>query len=407
MLNSVKGVTYRVADLERAKQWYRQVLGQEPRLDSPMAVVFAAGDCLLTLLPSGDEGGVAYWEVDDIEVAWRRLLEAGATPRGEIVRSLAGARIARVADPFGNVLGLRDSGAAKHRTLEDRPSESAANVALCRALATYEEREEIRGPDNLAELFLAADVRQSIAAPAPRAYVLKLLARYGSYEYFIARTAWLDSEVHGAIELNLPQIVFLGAGYDSRAYRFRGLIRDTRLFEMDSAVTQRRKRSCLEQAGIPVPGQLTFAPIDFTRQSLAEVLGAAGFVEGKKTLFVWEGVTYYQPAEAIDRTLDFVRRHSAAGSVVCFDYLADAPDMLERYGVKESLEAMRTVYRSEPVQFRIQEGAVERFLSERGFRLTEHLTTEEMERRFLTLRDGSLAGRMTACFRLARAEAAE
>ncbi len=407
MLNSVKGVTYRVADLERAKQWYRQVLGQEPRLDSPMAVMFAAGDCLLTLLPPGDEGGVAYWEVDDTEVAWRHLLEAGATPRGEIVRSLAGARIARVADPFGNVLGLRDSGAAKQSTLEDRPSESAANVALCRALATYEEREEIRGPDNLAEVFLATDVRQAIAAPAPRAYVLKQLARYGSYEYFIARTAWLDNEVRMALEDCLPQIVLLGAGYDSRAYRFRGLIRDTRLFELDSAVTQQRKRSRLEQAGIPIPAQLAFAPIDFTRQSVAEVLGAAGFDEGKKTLFVWEGVTYYLPAEAIDRTLAFVRRHSAAGSVVCFDYLADAPDMLERYGVRESLEAVRNMHRSEPVQFRIQEGAIERFLSERGFRLTEHLTTEEMEKRFLTLRDGSLAGRVTACFRLARAEAAE
>lgn len=407
MLNSVKGVTYRVADLERAKQWYRQALGQEPRHDSPLAVVFAAGDCMLTLLPSGDEGGVAYWEVDDIEVAWRRLLQAGATPRGEIIRSLAGGRIARVADPFGNILGLRDSGAAKQTTLEDRPSESAATVALCRALATYEEREEIRGPDILAEHFLAADVRQSIGAPAPRAYVLKLLAKSGSYEYFIARTAWLDSEVRSALDLNLPQIVFLGAGYDSRAYRFQGLIRDTRLFELDSAVTQRRKRSCIEQAGIPTPEQLTFAPIDFTKQSLSQALGAAGFDEGKKTLFVWEGVTYYLPAEAIDRTLGFVRRHTAAGSVVCFDYMADAPDMRERYGVRESLDAMRTMYRSEPVQFRIQEGAIESFLAERGFRLTEHLTTEEMEKRFLTLRDGSLAGRITACFRLARAEVAE
>lgn len=214
-------------------------------------------------------------------------------------------------------------------------------------------------------------------------------AKYGTYEYFIARTAYIDSVVRLALEDNLPQIVFLGAGYDSRPYRFRDMIRETRLVELDSALTQQRKRSCLERAGVTAPAQLTYAPIEFTKENLAGVLRTAGFEESKKTLFVWQGVTYYLPAEAIGRTLEFVRRH--------------APDMLERYRVKESLAAMRAVYQNEPAQFQIQESAIESFLQERGFSLAEHLRTQDMEQRFLTLRDGSLAGRVLACFRLVQA----
>ncbi len=309
---------------------------------------------MLTLMPAGDERVVSYWEVDDIDAAYKQLLDAGATPHSEIIRSMAGAKIASVVDPFGNVLGLRDSNVAKKKTLEELPSESAANVALCRALADYDEREEIRGADNLAELFLAPDLKATIAQPAPRTYLLKQFAKYGTYEYFIARTAYIDSVVRRGLEDNLPQIVFPGAGYDSRPYRFRDAIRETGLFELDRALTQQRKRSCLERAGVSAPPQLTYAPIEFTKESLADVLRAAGFDESEKTLFAWEGVTYYLPAEAIDRTLEFVRRHAPAGSVLCFDYLADLPDMLERCGVKESLAAMRAVYQNEPVQFRIQ-----------------------------------------------------
>lgn len=55
----------------------------------------------------------------------------------------------------------------------------------------------------------------------------------GSYEYFIARTAFFDAAVRRALDENVPQIVLLGAGYDSRAYRFADRIRDTRIFELD------------------------------------------------------------------------------------------------------------------------------------------------------------------------------
>ena len=154
----------------------------------------------------------------------------------------------------------------------------------------------------------------------------------------------------------------------------------------------------LEEAGITAPASLTFVTVNFTRDDLRDVLVGAGFDTSAETQWVWEGVCYYLSGIAVDQTLASIRACSPAGSVVCFDYLVDAPDMKTRYGVAESEAAMRETYRNEPVQFGIKEGTIESFLAERGYSLVEHLNTEEQERRFLRLRDGTPAGRALACF---------
>ncbi len=117
-------------------------------------------------------------------------------------------------------------------------------------------------------------------------------------------------------------------------------------------------------------------------------------------------MTYYLSPEAVDATFAFIRHNSPAGSTVCFDYMIQAPDMESRYGVKTVFAAWQKTYSSEHAQFGIEEGTIESFLLQRGFQLLENLTTEQIERRFLTLKDGSLAGRALALFNLAHASVA-
>ncbi|HXK09274.1 MAG TPA: SAM-dependent methyltransferase [Vicinamibacteria bacterium] len=408
MLQPPRMVSYQVGDLQKAKDWYTAMLGQGPAFDSPMACVFSVGECSLALLPSrerseGASGGVSFWTVDDIDGAYRRLVQAGAEPVTEITLLMLRSRIARLRDPFGNVIGLI-SASDRRTSVEDRPSESALTVAFCRALATRETREEIRGPDTLAELFVAVESRKSLGDPAARAWLIERFG--GTYEFFIARTAYGDGIFRQALQDRVPQIVLLGAGYDTRAYRFRDSIQATRVFELDALPTQQRKRQLLEGAGIAPPPQLVHVPVNFEKQSPGEALADAGFDRRQKTLFVWEGVTYYLSEEAIEATLAFVRDGSPRGSALCFDYMVKAPDMESRHGVKEVFEAWRRAYSSEEVRFGIDEGAIGAFLSERGFRLVENLAPEELERRFLRLNDGSLAGRVVALFNVALAEVA-
>src|ERR1035437_3798372 len=167
MLRSLKAVTCRVADRGKAKEWYRQFFDGEPALDSPLAVVFEAGDSLLTLVPGPPSGEtsdrlIAYWDVEDIHAAHQRLLDAGAKPYGEIMATPAGAKIARVVDPLGNMLGIMSAAGGVKTSLTDRPSQSALVVALCRALAARDEREEIRGPDYMADVFLPEDSKRPL-----------------------------------------------------------------------------------------------------------------------------------------------------------------------------------------------------------------------------------------------------
>ncbi|HVO70577.1 MAG TPA: SAM-dependent methyltransferase [Aggregatilineaceae bacterium] len=289
--------------------------------------------------------------------------------------------------------------------LETQPSASALNVARCRAIAANEPREEIRGPDYLAEIFLGDDARKSLKDPATHALILKKLAAVspGGYEYFIARTAYMDAVVERALRENTPQIVFWGAGYDTRSYRFAHLIRESRIFELDSRATQQHKRSLLEQARITIPGRLTFLAIDFTRDNLADVLFKAGYARDRQALFIWEGVTYYLPPQTVDAMLNFVRLNSSAGSIICFDYMLAVSDMADRFGAKQAREAMQAMYTAEPLQFDLKEEQVASFLAERGFQIVDHLATADMQERYLTLHDGSLAGRVLDLFGLVQA----
>ena len=107
----LRTVIYSVNDLERAKAWYASVLGQEPYFAEPFYVGFNVGGFELGLDPSeenrpGAGGTVAYWGVDEIEPAYKRLLELGARESNPIQDVGGGIRVATVLDPFGNVFGV-------------------------------------------------------------------------------------------------------------------------------------------------------------------------------------------------------------------------------------------------------------------------------------------------------------
>lgn len=103
-------VIYPVPDLDRAKTWYAKAFGKPPYFDQPFYVGFEIGGYELGLLPdgglAGSEGGVAYWRVDEINAAVARFTGAGAVIVSEAKDVGDGIKVATVADPFGNSIGL-------------------------------------------------------------------------------------------------------------------------------------------------------------------------------------------------------------------------------------------------------------------------------------------------------------
>jgi len=390
MLKSLKRLSYRVENLVEAQKWYTNMLGAEPVYAGHYAVVYRVGNCALSLIPGKtpslemQKGTEIYWDVDDTDEACKALEVLGAQPLSP-PRTILTLRFAQVIDPFGNIIGISSPDvSARQRSVENHPSESAMFVTYCRALGAKEDREEIRGPDTLAEHFLSDDLRKSVNDPTSRNWAIKQYATL--YGGMIARTRHIDNMFLTALEQGIPQIVFLGAGYDTRSYRFADRLGASRIFEVDIATTQRHKRSILETSRIVIPPQVSFVSVNFKTDSLFEKLAAAGYSDTKKTFFIWEGVTYYLTEEAIVTTLQFMQHRSGSGSSLFFDYIS---------------EKHQSVYASEPMIFWIASEALTSFLAKYGFDLREDLGATAIEQRYLTLSNGEIAERVLPYFRYA------
>ena len=290
-----------------------------------------------------------------------------------------------------------------NKGVEQRPSETALFAALRRAIANKEYRNEKFGPDYLAEYFLPAHFRFFLRFKKIRANTKDKLDGFlpGLNEYMIARTAYFDSHFVDALDNEIPQIVLLGAGYDSRAYRFAQLNRGTNIFELDAAPTQNRKKKCLKGARIDIPQQVKLVPINFNEESLKDVLEKAGYENREKTLFLWEGVSYYLNAESVDATLEFVSHSLHNESAIVFDYTISISEenMNDYYGVREFAQTMKEHHADEELMFSIEEGKTESFLEQRDLKMVDHLNNEEIERTFLVDDNGSLIGQITGHFR--------
>jgi len=219
-----------------------------------------------------------------------------------------------------------------------KPSRTAIAVAAARAIGSRNPDKATCNPDYLAEKLLTGhDVERvkgiaehdtfGMSWPDVVEYAKKQwggpIANHPGFLPFVGlnlRTRHLDAAVLAALEDRTEQIVILGAGLDSRAYRLTRSWNTGRVFEVDLPPTQEyKKRKVASAIGAP-PRNLSYVPIDFTKESLEEVLPLSGYRSGAKTLFIWEGVTMYLPKAAIQSTLAFVARHAGPGSSVIFDY---------------------------------------------------------------------------------------
>jgi methyltransferase (TIGR00027 family) len=368
MFTELKRVTYLVDDVPKAKEWYASLLGHPPVFDTPFAVIFRIGEQSLSLSKATD-GGVGsgrvevFWEVDDIDAVHAALIARGATAVSPITDVL-NVRVARVRDPFGNVIGLNAPALADAaRTVDRAPSATAMVTAFCRALAARNKR----GPDALAEVFLSEEWKKALVDEASRSFAVNTLMTPSLYGFIIARTAYIDALVADAG--SYAQVVLVGAGYDTRFHRFTDTLRHARVFELDIATTQRNKTESLERAGIATPSSLVYVPVDFKRQTVAEALDGAGYDASQRTLFVWEGVTYYLPEPVVDATLESVSARSGLGSRIVLDY------MTQRHKMMTS---------SEPFVFWIEPDAMAKKLAAAGMRVIEDLCAEELKGRYLT-----------------------
>ena len=202
----------------------------------------------------------------------------------------------------------------------------------------------------------------------------------------LCRAAYTENALKIAALTGAKQYVILGAGLDTFAFRETVFLSGRRVFEVDHPLTQADKKERIARAGWTVPDNLTFVPVDFTKDSLTERLSAAGFDSSVKSFFSWLGVTYYLSAEAIDMMLSALSGLCADGGTLVFDYpdehFFDAPEKRVQNTI------MMAKAGGEPMRSAFSCGSLEHLLQKHGFLTDELLTPDDIQKNIID-RDGA------------------
>jgi methyltransferase (TIGR00027 family) len=246
------------------------------------------------------------------------------------------------------------------------PSRTAEFVALNRALGTLAPR--VPGfADPIAYHFLPrhfqkrVDKRRAALAKDPMRSPYPFWQRgMGVFNQF--RTVILDRAITPP-----EQLVILGAGLDSRAWRL-DCLKDVVVFEVDHPTSQTSKRE--RSTVVPFRAkEVRFVAMDFERDRLAPLMERAGFDPGKRSFWLWEGVTMYLGPKEVSANLGAFAALSAPGSRIALTYLR-----------KKNGQVLRSLFLAllgEPVRSAFARTEIEDLAHSHGWRLVSDTNIED------------------------------
>lgn len=268
----------------------------------------------------------------------------------------------------------------------DRPSSTAQWTTFGRALELGRIEDDRIVTDIYAPAFLSGTSRRLLAPLVAAGPVVRLAERSelaGLAASGLCRHRFIDSHLLEALP-EIEQVMILGAGYDSRAYRFARSIGERPVFEVDLAPLSRRKASIVTaRADLFGHAAIRRVEIDFRTQSLADQLAGSGFVSGIPTFVAWEGVSMYLTRTAVSGTLDALAAICGPGSVLamdCWQHVGARSIYGRIRGVGE--RAIRLI--GEPIEFSIAASAVAELVGGAGFDVVDMATADAMTRRYAT-----------------------
>ncbi len=286
-------------------------------------------------------------------------------------------------------------------------SKTAIWVAAARAIGAREPDLRARNPDHLAEILLGDPSQLDLKHPVVDALRGTYAAAMQDFEVagmvraMTERARFIDEALERAIAAGATQVLVLGAGLDSHAYRFEKLLAHARVFEVDRPATLDFKRRRVEAALGGAPANLTYVPVDLEHEQLPAALARHGYDRSQRTFIIMEGVTMYVREEALRETFRYIGS-SVAGSSLVFDYatrvmvdglrnmnLASIPP-----AARPSIQRFMDLISDEPWLFGIPLDGERQFLAEAGMELREVLTigSKESAARYLTRVDGTTVG---------------
>jgi methyltransferase (TIGR00027 family) len=257
-------------------------------------------------------------------------------------------------------------------------------MALFRAIESVQPAAQRLFHDPFAAMFVGPSLERVVrwsAVPILAPLLRGLIDRFwpGARTSAVARTRLIDDWIAVSVKNGSQQLLVLGAGFDSRAWRLP-ILATLPVFEVDHAATAAEKGRRVAALGAETSRVIRVA-IDFDREGLPEVLSAAGFDPSVVTTVVWEGVTNYLTANAVASVLSWVGT-LATGSTLILTYIhRDVLDHPARFqGAQKILLAVASA--GEPWTFGIAPQALPACLESHGLRLLEDLGADDYRARY-------------------------
>lgn len=269
----------------------------------------------------------------------------------------------------------------KFKVNRKSPSKMAEDIAMHRFVESAKPGNECVCYDPYAIHFLDPDTLKLLKVLRDNPELAKSKVKEGEKLFpgltnsIIARVRYFDDFVEKSIDECIEQLVILGAGYDTRAYRIKGLKENVKVFEVDHPHTQSFKTQKLKEIFGSVPDHVVYVPVDFENEIFGKKLLDNKYNPSKKTLFIVEGLFMYILPKSVDETLSFIVENSLKGSIILFDYF-DESVVKGTCQLGKNLQDF-TGQRQEPLQFGLKEDKIGEFLKERGYSNIKNVTSDE------------------------------
>ena len=198
----------------------------------------------------------------------------------------------------------------------------------------------------------------------------------------VARVRFIDEYLLECIAEGLKQLVIIGAGFDTRAYRIEDVQGSVKVFEVYHPVTQQVKVEKIEEIFGALPDHVIYVPVVFDADPFEWKLTENGYNPKLKTLFIIEGLLMYVPLPAVDGLLSFVVSASGPGSSMVADCFTES--VIEGTCPLKEAQVLRQFVASEgaPLQFGIEEGKIEDFFKESGFQSVTNVTSDSCKEKY-------------------------
>ena len=201
----------------------------------------------------------------------------------------------------------------------------------------------------------------------------------GIITHYLVRKSWIEDATREAINRGTDQVVVIGAGYDTLAWRLRQELPRVGFFEMDHPATQAAKTRSL-----PASANLTCLPLNLATDSPVAVLTACpGFSMDRSTLIIAEGLFMYFPETQVASLLSELTRLTRRKTEIlftCMELPASGPVAFPSAHGAVGWWMRRC---NEPFQWGIAPAALPAFLQKRGLKITALADHHELRTKIL------------------------